>query len=219
MADISKITLLDGNQYNIKDTVARERISEIPSWALASTKPTYTASEVDAAASSHTHGNITNTGDITTIATISSGDRLIINDESESKLNNSSIKFGTKTTQYLANNGTWQDLTQLYKYAGSGDGKVSVNSNKVELSVTNEYPYAANTLTLTSASTTIKKVVTPTEDGDAANKKYVDDTVASVAASGGVSITNTLSSGTLIATINGTNIYAPAYTDADGVSY
>ena len=32
-------------------------------------------------------------------------------------------------------------------------------------------------------------------------------------------VTNTLSSGTLIATINGTNIYAPAYTDADGVSY
>ena len=32
-------------------------------------------------------------------------------------------------------------------------------------------------------------------------------------------INNTLASGTLIATINGTNIYAPAYTDADGVSY
>ena len=32
-------------------------------------------------------------------------------------------------------------------------------------------------------------------------------------------VTNTLASGTLIATINGTSIYAPAYTDADGVSY
>ena len=32
-------------------------------------------------------------------------------------------------------------------------------------------------------------------------------------------VTNTLASGTLIATINGTNIYAPAYTDADEVSY
>lgn len=32
-------------------------------------------------------------------------------------------------------------------------------------------------------------------------------------------VTNTLASGTLIATINGTNIYAPAYVDADGVSY
>lgn len=32
-------------------------------------------------------------------------------------------------------------------------------------------------------------------------------------------VTNTLASGTLIATINGTNIYAPAYTDVDWVSY
>lgn len=36
---------------------------------------------------------------------------------------------------------------------------------------------------------------------------------------GTVTITNTLSSGTLIATINGTNIYAPNYTDVDEVSY
>lgn len=57
---------------------------------------------------SHTHGNITNAGDITTNAAIASGDRLVINDESASKLTNSSITFGTSTTQFLANNGTWQ---------------------------------------------------------------------------------------------------------------
>ena len=34
-----------------------------------------------------------------------------------------------------------------------------------------------------------------------------------------VSVNNTLATGTLIATINGVNIYAPAYIDADGVSY
>ncbi len=54
-------------------------------------------------------GNITNAGDITTTATIASGDRLIINDESASKIINSSITFGTNTKQYLANNGTWQN--------------------------------------------------------------------------------------------------------------
>ncbi len=54
-------------------------------------------------------GNITNAGDITTTATIASGDRLIINDESASKVTNSSITFGSSTTQYLANNGTWQN--------------------------------------------------------------------------------------------------------------
>lgn len=71
-----------------------------------------TASAIGAAASSHTHGDITNDGDIvdTNAATIASGDRLVINDESESKLTNSSITFGTSTTKYLANDGTWQDL-------------------------------------------------------------------------------------------------------------
>ena len=57
---------------------------------------------------SHTHGNITNGGDITTTTTIASGDRLVINDESASKIDNSSITFGSSTTTFLANNGTWQ---------------------------------------------------------------------------------------------------------------
>lgn len=58
----------------------------------------------------HDHGDITNSGDITTNATIANGDRLIINDESASRVRNSSITFGTSTNQYLANNGTWQDI-------------------------------------------------------------------------------------------------------------
>ena len=60
------------------------------------------------AASSHAHGNITSAGDITTTATIASGDRIVINDESASTVTNSSITFGTATTTFLANNGTWQ---------------------------------------------------------------------------------------------------------------
>ena len=60
------------------------------------------------AASTHAHGNITSAGDITTTATIANGDRIVINDESASKVTNSSITFGTATTTFLANNGTWQ---------------------------------------------------------------------------------------------------------------
>lgn len=60
-----------------------------------------------ATTSSHSHGNITNAGDITANATIASGDRLIINDESASKVTNSSITFGTATTTFLSNKGTW----------------------------------------------------------------------------------------------------------------
>ena len=56
----------------------------------------------------HSHGNLTNGGDITTSATISNGDRLVINDESASKITNSSITFGTSTTSFLANDGTWR---------------------------------------------------------------------------------------------------------------
>ena len=59
------------------------------------------------AASSHTHGNITNGGDITASApTVASGDKLIINDESASKITNGP-SFGTSTTTYLRNDGIW----------------------------------------------------------------------------------------------------------------
>lgn len=57
--------------------------------------------------SSHVHGKITNAGDITTSVAIASGDRLVINDESASQLNNSSITFGSSTSTYLSNKGTW----------------------------------------------------------------------------------------------------------------
>ena len=66
-----------------------------------------TAANIGAAASSHAHGNITSGGDMTTTVAIASGDRLVINDESASKLNSSTITFGTSTTTFLSNKGTW----------------------------------------------------------------------------------------------------------------
>ena len=93
----------------------------VPSWAKAASKPTYTASEVGAAATSHSHGNITSGGDITATVAIASGDRLVINDESASKIINSSITFGSNTNQYLANNGTWQTVP-----SGGGGSTITV---------------------------------------------------------------------------------------------
>lgn len=59
------------------------------------------------AASSHAHGNITSGGDITATApTIASGDKLIINDESASKVTNGP-SFGSDTTKFLRNDGSW----------------------------------------------------------------------------------------------------------------
>lgn len=60
----------------------------------------------DKAASTHAHGNITSGGDITATApTITSGDCLVINDDSASKITNGP-SFGTSTTTYLRNDGT-----------------------------------------------------------------------------------------------------------------
>ena len=59
------------------------------------------------AASNHSHGDITSGGDITASApTIASGDKLIINDESASKVTNGP-SFGSDTTKYLRNDGSW----------------------------------------------------------------------------------------------------------------
>ena len=65
----------------------------------------------DYAAASHAHGDITSGGDITATApTIASGDKIIINDESASKITNGP-SFGTSTTTYLRNDGSWSTPT------------------------------------------------------------------------------------------------------------
>lgn len=73
-----------------------------------------TVANIGAAASTHAHGNITSGGDITATApTIASGDCLVINDDSASKVTNGPA-FGTSTATFLANNGTWQTPAGTY---------------------------------------------------------------------------------------------------------
>ena len=89
----------------------------VPAWAKASTKPTYTASEVGAAPTSHSHGNITSGGDITATApTIANGDQIIINDHSASKITNGPTFDGSTTTTALTPKGTWESFS---KFSGS----------------------------------------------------------------------------------------------------
>jgi len=59
--------------------------------------------------SAHSHGNLSSTGGWSSSpATIGSGDYLIIGDSSDSsKLRQSSTQFGTSTTTFLRNDGTW----------------------------------------------------------------------------------------------------------------
>lgn len=61
------------------------------------------------ASSTHTHGSITNAGAITSDTSVASGDKLVISDSSDSsKLKRSGISFGSSTTAFLRNDGTWQ---------------------------------------------------------------------------------------------------------------
>ena len=72
---------------------------------------------------SHTHGNISNQGAITPTVTIASGDKLIIADATGSntgELAASSISFGSDSSKYLSNSGTWEDVA--FKWVPDGQG-------------------------------------------------------------------------------------------------
>lgn len=62
--------------------------------------------------SSHTHGNISNVGAITTTTALASGDRIVITDSSDSsKVKGTTITFdGSTTTQALSRKGTWESF-------------------------------------------------------------------------------------------------------------
>lgn len=81
------------------------------------------------ASSSHTHGSITNGGAITSDTAIANGDHLVITDASDSnKIKRTSITFGTSTSTYLRNDGTWGTPS-----GGSGGGS-TVSANNITLS-------------------------------------------------------------------------------------
>ena len=166
----------------LKSALGSMPASDVYSWAKASSKPTYTASEVGAlasnttyvstitttagahtaisnksgavsfnvpttaahvgaAASDHTHGNITNGGDITATApTIANGDQIVINDASASKITNGPTFDGSTTTKYLSQKGTWESLPQGTAYsAGTGlslSGTTFNHSNSVTAQTT-----------------------------------------------------------------------------------
>ena len=211
--------------------------SAVPDWARASTKPTYTASEVGAVPlTSSGNITITNTGKSTsTIQFINDDDNpgLIKIIAEEVRINgiptptsnnqavnkkyvDDSIATITHPTNISAFNNDVGYLTsftetdptvpawakaaskptytasevgaaasnhthsEIGAYAGSGDGYVQVSSNFVEIEASTNGGGTQNILRLTGTTTTIHKVVTPTADGDAANKKYVDDAIAAI---------------------------------------
>lgn len=98
--------------------------SDVSSWAKASSKPSYTYSEVGAAASSHAHGNIQNGGTLqTNDITIASGDKLVVTDSSDSsKIARASISFdGSTTSQALTKAGSWQPFNNYSHPTSAGN--------------------------------------------------------------------------------------------------
>lgn len=105
-AGVTKITTTAGTHSAITNATG----------AVSFNVPT-TAAHVGAATSDHTHGNITNAGDITATApTIASGDQIIINDNSASKITNGPTFDGSTTTTALTPKGTWETFS---KFSGS----------------------------------------------------------------------------------------------------
>ena len=83
------------------------------------------------AASSHTHGSITNSGAITSDTTVASGDKLVIADSSDSsKLKRSAIAFGSSTSTFLRNDGTWAEPSG--GGGGGGGGWVDVSEDVMD---------------------------------------------------------------------------------------
>lgn len=82
----------------------------------------------------------------------------ITNSSSSIALNSSMSTYGSASLQMTGSN-----------------GNVVITSNNY-----NSSPQQTNTLTITPSSTTIHNVVTPTANGDAANKKYVDDSISGI---------------------------------------
>lgn len=86
------------------------------------------------AASSHTHGSITSTGEIASDTSVANGDKLVFSDISDtSKLKRSSIAFGSSTTTFLRNDGTWATPSGGGGGGTSDDVTVDVYSIQGEL--------------------------------------------------------------------------------------
>lgn len=161
MADISKIILPSGDEYNLKDSV-------------------FAASAA---------AGITSTD-------ISNWNAKVSDDKTWNgvTLNNTSASGGTF---YVPVRAQYND-TQAYNLQATA----TPSSQKIAMYSASSY-LSSTTPTATDNSTKV------------ATTAYVTTAISNAA----TTVTQTLTSGTAIATINGTTIYAPSYTDADGVSY
>lgn len=134
--DVNGIKIGDGTTKVGSLSFIGANARDVYAWAKASTKPSYTASEVGAAESSHTHGNITNAGALqTTDVTIANGDKIVVTDASNSnKVARASASFdGSTTDSFLSKKGTFEAPPKIYtaRYVSSLPSAASVPLNSI----------------------------------------------------------------------------------------
>lgn len=127
MADISKITTLDGTTYNLKDAA-------VPAWAKAASKPNYTADEVGALALSG--GTLTGPlylNDDTDVSSTGDAGSLIIGTKTGLNLaldaNEIMVRNNKNTSALYLNydNSTDDSHLAIVTIGGSGDSKAYLN--------------------------------------------------------------------------------------------
>lgn len=84
----------------------------------------------DYAASAHTHGNITNDGKISTSRAVSAGDAITVAGGSDNAIAKTTVTFGSDTTKYLSNAGTWVSAPDA-----ANDGVLTLKGDGTYLSV------------------------------------------------------------------------------------
>lgn len=88
----------------------------------------------------HAHGNLSSTGVISTNTAPASGQHLVIT-SSGNALQQSSITFGTSTTTFLRNDGTWQTGTGAVQSVNGYTGVVSTEVLTTSTSTVNSVTY------------------------------------------------------------------------------
>lgn len=142
------ITSTDISNWNAKLSSFTETDPTVPPWAKASSKPTYTASEV---------GAVTNT--------LSGGQG-----SSTSVINNSLSKISLSNTNQGGTSRIGLENSKLTLQAVADMSAAQIDMKISDTAV----------ISITSTQTIIKNIITPVNDTDAANKKYVDDSVSGI---------------------------------------
>ena len=104
--------------------------TQIGSWIYVNSGENEGWSYEEFAVPEHNHGYISNAGELIPLQAkaIAANDSLLFADASaNNKLTQATLTFGSSTTQYLANNGTWQNIPQPYNASTNPTGYLTIN--------------------------------------------------------------------------------------------